>query len=87
MNNGFPSREEVSSIRERYPKGTRIMVDYMGSDTRPISSGTVGTVDCVDDIGTIHCSFDNGRVLGLIPGEDSFHVVRLEEAKSPTMCM
>jgi tRNA-2-methylthio-N6-dimethylallyladenosine synthase len=27
-------------------------------------------VDVVDDIGTFHCSFDNGRYLGIIPGED-----------------
>ena len=31
-----------------------------------------GTVVAVDSIGTIHCSFDNGRQLGVIPGEDSF---------------
>lgn len=23
-------------------------------------------------MGTVHCDFDNGRRLGLIPGEDSF---------------
>ena len=39
----------------------------------PIESGTRGTVIYVDDIGTVHCAFDNGRQLGLVPGEDSFH--------------
>jgi hypothetical protein len=24
-------------------------------------------------MGTVHCDFDNGRRLGLIPGEDTFH--------------
>jgi hypothetical protein len=24
----------------------------------------------VDDIGTVHCNFENGRRLGLVPGED-----------------
>ena len=23
-------------------------------------------------MGTLHCNFDNGRQLGLVPGEDSF---------------
>jgi hypothetical protein len=29
----------------------------------------------VDDMGTVHCDFDNGRHLGLVPGEDSFHAI------------
>jgi hypothetical protein len=38
--------------------------------------GTKGTVRIVDDMGTVHCDFDNGRRLGLIPGEDSFRIDR-----------
>ena len=78
---GFPSRAEVDSLKKRYPAGARIMLDYMGNDPNPIPSGTEGTVSCVDDAGTIHCLFDNGRCLGLIPGEDSFHVIE-EKGKS-----
>ena len=33
-------------------------------------------VDHVDDAGTLHCIFDNGRTLGVIPGVDDFHVIR-----------
>ena len=29
----------------------------------------------MDDIGTLHCIFDNGRTLGVIPGVDDFHIV------------
>ena len=47
----------------------------MGDDPRPIDPGTKGTVIHVDDIGTVHCSFDSGRQLGLVPGEDSFHKI------------
>ena len=69
----FNDREFAESMKRRYPEGTRIVLDRMGDDPRPIPPGTKGTVIHVDDIGTVHCSFDNGRQLGLVPGEDSFH--------------
>lgn len=66
----------VNDIKRRYPAGTRIILDRMGDDPHPIPPGTKGTVIHVDDIGTVHCSFENGRQLGLVPGEDSFHKVQ-----------
>ena len=69
----FNDREFAESMKRRYPEGTRIVLDRMGDDPRPIPPGTKGTVIHVDDIGTVHCSFDNGRQLGLVSGEDSFH--------------
>ena len=71
----FYDREVVNSVKSAYPPGTRVQVDFMGNDPHPISSGTKGSVLFVDDIGTVHCRFDNGRVLGLIPGEDCFHKI------------
>ena len=65
----------VDSIKTRYPAGTRIELIQMGDDPRPSPPGTKGRVIHVDDIGTVHCAFDNGRQLGLIPGEDSFRVI------------
>jgi hypothetical protein len=67
-------------MKETYPAETRIVLDFMGDDPRPIEPGTKGTVRIVDDMGTVHCDFDNGRRLGLVPGEDSFHV-DLEQEK------
>ena len=78
------NRRRIESIKQRYPEGTRICVDSMGDDPRPIEPGTKGTVDWVDDIGTVHCNFDNGRRLGLIVGEDSFHVIQQEEVQEIT---
>lgn len=72
----FPSQEEVRRIRERFPVGARIVLDHMGNDPRPIPDGTKGVIKHVDDAGTVHCTFENGRYLGLIPGEDSFHIDR-----------
>lgn len=65
----------VESIKKRYPVGSRIILHSMGDDPRPIAPGTKGTVRIVDDMGTVHCNFDNGRRLGLIPGEDSFSII------------
>lgn len=78
------NKKRIESIKQRYPEGTRICVDSMGDDPRPIESGTKGTVIWVDDIGTLHCNFDNGRRLGLIVGEDSFHVIQQEEVQEIT---
>lgn len=69
----------AKQYKSLYPKGTRIELKMMGSDPRPIEPGTRGTVDHVDDLGTIHCTFDNGRRLGIIPEEDSFRKLTQEE--------
>ena len=71
----FVDRNLVQRMKDQYPPGTRIELDFMGDDPRPIAPGTKGTVRIVDDMGTVHCDFDNGRRLGLIPGEDSFQAI------------
>ena len=75
MNNGWPTREQVDRIKEQYPAGTRIRLNHMADPWSPVPEGTEGTVDRVDDIGTVHMKWDNGRTLGLVPGEDSFSVI------------
>ena len=52
----FPSRKEVERIKKMYPKGTRIQIERMNDPYHPIERGTKGTVDYVDDIGTLHVS-------------------------------
>lgn len=51
----------------------------MGDDPRPVEDNTRGTIKVVDDIGTLHCVFDNGRSFGVVPGEDSFRKLTEEE--------
>ena len=53
----------VKQLKQQYPPGTRIELDFMGDDPRPIAPGTRSTVRIVDDIGTLHCDFDNGCLL------------------------
>lgn len=71
-------KDLVQRMKKTYAPGTRIELDYMGDDPRPITPGTKGTVKIVDDIGTVHCIFDNRRCFGLIPGEDCFHAITRE---------
>lgn len=68
------NRMEVERLKECYPVGTRIMLDYM-DDIQAVPAGTKGTVDHVDDMGTIHMKWDNGSSLGICPDTDCFHVV------------
>ena len=79
MNKFDLMRNQAKRYTAMYPAGTRIMLLHMGADPRPVEDNTRGTVNCVDDIGTVHCSFDNGRSLGLVPGEDSFRALTAEE--------
>ncbi len=72
------NRRKVEMMKARYPKGTRICLDSMENDPHPIPPGTKGTVEFVDDMGTVFCKFDNGRSFGVIPGEDSFHKIQEE---------
>ena len=70
------NEKKVEMLRQRYPEGTRICLDRMNDDPFPVESGTLDMVDHVDDAGTLHGIFDNGRTLGVIPGVDDFHVIR-----------
>lgn len=72
--NGNENNHSVAYLRTVYRTGVRVVVLNM-ADPYPVESGTEGTVDHVDDLGTIHCRFDNGRYCGLIPGVDDFEIV------------
>lgn len=69
----------VQMYKEIYKKGTRIECIYMDDPYHPIAPGTKGTVVAVDDMGTIHMKWDNGRTLGLVPGEDQFKIIKEDE--------
>ena len=78
------NEKKVEMLRQRYPEGTRICLDSMDNDPRPIPPGTKGIVQFVDDAGTLHCKFDNGRMLGVIPDVDQFHKIDQEQAQNDT---
>ena len=61
-----------------YPVGTRIKLISMDDPYAPIESGMTGTVSFVDDMGTLHMKWDNGRTLGICPDADRFTVIGKE---------
>ena len=79
MNEWERNRRMAERYKESYPPGTRIMLLQMGDDPHPVEPNTRGTVKFVDDMGTLHCNFDNGRQLGVVPGEDSFRKLTEQE--------
>lgn len=67
----FIDKEMLESLRKEFPKGTRVELVRMDDPYNTVlKPGCKGTVRCVDDIGTIHVSWDCGSSLGVVYGED-----------------
>lgn len=62
--------EVLAHLRETYPKGTRVELLEMNDTYRKMPPGLQGMVQCVDDAGGIHVSWDNGSSLAAIYGID-----------------
>ena len=65
--------------RAKYPPGTRIMLLSMDDPHHPVPPGTRGTVEHVDDAGTIHMKWDNGRSLAICTEVDSIRTLTAAE--------
>jgi len=72
---GFPNSTTVKRIKDAYPVGTRVKLISMSDPWSDLQPGDTGTVRAVDDIGTVHVSWDSGSSLGLVYGEDSFTTI------------
>jgi len=65
----FPNKETVENIRKRYPVGSRVELVKM-DDAQAPAPGTKGTVEGVDDTGSLLMLWDNGSGLNVVYGED-----------------
>lgn len=65
----FPNKETVERIRRDYPAGTRVELVRM-EDVQAPPIGTRGTVQGVDDTGSLMMRWDNGSGLNVVWGED-----------------
>ena len=70
----YPNKKLVQSLRESFPRGCRVELVKMDDPQAP-PIGTRGTVLFVDDIGTIHVSWDTGSSLGVAYGEDDCRII------------
>ena len=84
MNEYERQRRIAKSTKKLYPPGTRIELISMKDPYAPVLAGTRGTVKFVDSMGTIFPEWDNGRSLGVVPGEDSFRKLHRKKSKQKT---
>lgn len=66
---------KIEQLRNMYPEGTKIKLNYMNDNYNPVPSGTLGIVEHVDDAGQIHVKWENGSSLALIYDEDDFEII------------
>ncbi|MEA5146093.1 MAG: DUF4314 domain-containing protein [Candidatus Limiplasma sp.] len=72
--NKFPSKEIVLALRRQYPKGARVALVRMNDPYTKLRPGDLGTVDFIDDVGTLFCRWDNGSTIGAVFGEDEIRL-------------
>ena len=52
-------REWLDFLRQQFPKDSRIQLTEIGGNPRPISPGSTGKLDYIDDAGQFHVKWDN----------------------------
>ena len=61
------SKVERAVLKQMYPKGCRVVLEYMEDEPyTKLEPGDLGTVQFIDDSGSIHVSWDRGSSLGLV---------------------
>lgn len=74
------SKETLERLHKEYPTGSRVELTKMNDPYRTdLVPGTRGTVQFVDDAGSIHVRWDIGSSLAVVFGEDACRVVADDE--------
>ena len=79
MNEWERMKRNAERAKELFPPGTRIELLHMDDPYHPVPDGMRGTVQTVDDAGTVFPLWDNNRTLGVVYGEDRFRRLTQEE--------
>lgn len=72
--NNFISKAALEARRSRYKKGARVELVSMTDPYTKLKPGDLGTVDFVDDAGSVFIIWDSGSHLGAIYGEDEIRL-------------
>ena len=67
--------KKALAISKERMAGMRVKLIYMEDPQAP-APGTEGTVQFIDDMGTIHVAWDTGCSLGLVPGVDEWKILK-----------
>lgn len=62
-------------MKAMYPRGTRVRLIRCADIYTALEPGMEGTVQMVDDLGTVHVAWDGGGALGLCAPEDAWEVI------------
>ena len=77
--NNFISKAALEARRARYKKGARVELVSMTDPYTKLKPGDLGTVDFVDDTGTVFIIWDSGSHLGVVFGEDEIRLLSKAE--------
>ena len=67
--------KKALAISKERMAGMRVKLIYM-EDSQAPAPGTEGTVQYIDDLGTIQVAWDTGCSLGLVPGVDEWKILK-----------
>lgn len=70
------SRQTLERLRKEYPAGTRVELICLDDPYRKIPSGTIGTVEFVDEAGQLHTVWDGYGSLATIYGVDEWRKIQ-----------
>ena len=77
--NSFISKAALEARMVRYKKGARVELISMTDPYTKLKPGDTGTVDFVDDTGTVFIIWDSGSHLGAVFGEDEIRLLSKAE--------
>lgn len=59
--------------------GSRVRLVHTSDPYTDLRPGDEGEVRFIDAMGTLHCKWDNGSSLGLIPCQDAWEIIPRKE--------